>query len=487
MRARDRVVWIQQVALVGLLRSSNSCVVSNYGLLIVLVVRTISFSGKHGTFHGMNRQDLAKLKIPAQPGVYLFKKGRKILYIGKATSLRTRTRSYFDPRLFLTRGPVIEKMVAEADALEWTVCDSVLEALILEAKLIKKFQPEGNAIQKDDKSFLYVTITKDVFPHLLVERGKGTYGPFTSPTSLREALRIIRRIFPYNTHPPEKTITWSPGDQVAWIHAGESLDALLPKQDPEARRPRGLKRGCFEYQIGLCPGACVGVLDPQEYRKTVEKIRLLFEGNKARLLSSLRREMLEASKRQEFEKAALIKRQLSALKHIRDTSLIKDERGRVASRESRGIPYRIEAYDIAHMAGSSTVGVMTVVEDGQASKRWYRKFNIKLTVPGTVNDIEHLRQVLRRRLVHLEWPLPQLIVVDGGLPQKHAPEALLQEKGFAIDVAAVLKDEKHKPKEVLGKKPLVLKYGKEILLANSEAHRFAIGFHRKSLRKKLLV
>ncbi len=472
----------------------------------------------------MDVQAYKKLKIPAEPGVYLFKKRKTILYVGKATSLKTRTRSYFDPRLVLTRGPMIEKMIAEADALEWTVADSVLEALILEAKLIKKFQPAGNAIQKDDKTFLYVTITNDPFPQVLTERGHGIYGPFTSPASIREALRIIRRIFPFNTHAPEKTLTWSPGDQVRGYldtrypserNEGEStrgvqnhLDALLPKQDPEARRPRGFKRGCFEYQIGLCPGACVGVLDPKEYKKTVGKVKLIFEGNKGRVLTDLKKEMLAASKALDFEKAKRAKQQIRALQHVHDISLIKDEDSEL--RKTGG--FRIEAYDIAHHAGASTVGVMTVIEDGQLAKKWYRRFKItsldihtkelaRLPVArGTrphgaqrwdaetipVHDIAHLKQVLRRRLVHLEWPLPQLIVVDGGLPQKHAAEALLHEKGFAIDVAAVIKDEKHKPKEVIAEKGVALKYGKEILLANSEAHRFAIGFHRKSQRKKLL-
>ena len=451
----------------------------------------------------MNRQDFANYKIPAEPGVYLFKKGREILYIGKATSLRTRVRSYFDARLFLTRGPMVEKMVAEADALEWTVVDSVLEALILEARLIKKYQPEGNTMQKDDKSFLFVTITTDSFPQVITERGHGTYGPFTSPTSLREALRIIRRIFPFSTHATPHNFSRPTSKVVGRLkkQMGMHLDAPLPHASLEVSRPGKSKRGCFEYQIGLCPGTCIGVVDRADYRKTVNKIKLLFEGNKARVVSELRKEMLAASKAENFEKAAKCKQQLSALEHIRDTSLIKDESGEL--RKASG--FRIEAYDIAHLGGSATVGVMTVVEDGQLKKSAYRKFKIKgpdvyfeksgsgsaseerrETDRVAVDDIKHLREVLRRRLGHLEWPLPNLIVVDGGLPQKHAAEALLEERGFQIEVAAVLKDERHKPKEVVGQKGTAQKYAKDILLANSEAHRFAIAFHRSSSRKKLL-
>ena len=405
----------------------------------------------------MDAQACTSLRIPAKAGVYLFKKGREILYVGKATSLKSRVRSYFDPRLVDTRGSHLVQMVAEADALEWDTTASVLEALILEAKLIKKFLPRYNTLSKDDKSFLYVTITHDSYPQVLLERGYGTYGPFTSASSIREALRIIRRIFPFSTHPPQKI-------------------APFRKVQPSGTRP------CFEYQIGLCPGTCVGAVEQREYRKTINKIRLLFEGKKARVLATLKKEMLMASKAQEFEKAAHCKQQIDALTHIRDISLIKDESGDLR----RGSGYRIEGYDIAHHRGASTVGGMTVVEDGQVAKQWYRKFTVKSTLPGTVHDIEHLREVLRRRLVHLEWPLPQMIVVDGGLPQKQAAESLLAEKGFAITVAAVLKDDRHKPKEILVEKKYALKYGKDILLVNGEAHRFAVTFHRKVARKQLL-
>jgi len=431
-----------------------------------------------------------ELKIPAEPGVYFFiKKGppslglrrdKKILYVGKATSLRTRTRSYFDARLFLTRGPMIEKMVADADALEWQTTDSVLEAIILEANLIKKYQPEANAIQKDDKSFLYVTITKGDFPAIITERGHGVYGPFTSPASLREALRIIRRIFPYNTHTPEKLESLRGRNRPKQSRNGEAWIA----SDYLAMTGQ---RGCFEYQLGLCPGTCVGAVSKEEYAKTIRKIKLLFDGKKGRLLGVLKREMAASSKRQEYEQADTLKRQIASLEHIRDTALIKDENISTTPYALCPVPYRIEAYDVAHHGGENTVGVMTALLNGEPKKSAYRKFKIKSTVAGTINDIAHLEEVLRRRLGHFEWPLPQLIVVDGGEPQRRAAERVLAERGFNIDVAAVVKDERHKPKAVIAKKSVIRAHSTAILLANSEAHRFAVNFHRRQSRRKLIT
>jgi excinuclease ABC subunit C len=169
-----------------------------------------------------------------------------------------------------------------------------------------------------------------------------------------------------------------------------------------------------------------------------------------------------------------------ALDHIQDIALIKRDIERVESSET----VRIEAYDIAHLGGSNTVGVMTVVEDGELEKSQYRKFRIR-GVRGKVgvDDTNNLKEVLRRRLGHLEWRLPNIIVVDGGVAQINAAREILTQRGFNIDIVSVLKDSHHKAKEILGEKRHVSKWGKSILLANAEAHRFAITYHRK-LRTK---
>ena len=146
---------------------------------------------------------ISKTKLPDKPGIYFFKKGKEILYIGKATSLRDRIKSYMSKGIFDMRGPLIDKMVQEADKIDWQETDSVLEAIILEANLIKKYQPKYNTKEKSDKSFNFVCITKEKLPKVMVVRGSNVkhrvfnkvYGPYTSGTQLREAVKIIRRIY----------------------------------------------------------------------------------------------------------------------------------------------------------------------------------------------------------------------------------------------------------------------------------------------------
>ena len=197
--------------------------------------------------------------------------------------------------------------------------------------------------------------------------------------------------------------------------------------------------------------------------------------------------MQSFAKEKEFEKANLIKRTLFTLNHIQDISLIKDPSTSLRTGDEE--IFRIESYDIAHMSGQNVVGVMTVVEDGEIKKSEYRKFKIREN-PG-VNDTKALAEVLTRRLGHIEWRFPDLIVVDGGVAQKNAVSKILKNNHQNIPVVSVVKDERHRPKEILGDRSIALTAGKkwselerEILLSNSEAHRYAIGFH-KQLRGKI--
>lgn len=397
----------------------------------------------------MRLADLQKLQIPNEPGVYMFVGPQKeILYIGKATFLRSRIRSYFDKDILDTRGPHIELMVEQAKTVTWEKTDSVLEALIKEAYLIKTHTPRFNTKEKDDKSFNYVVVTEEEFSRILLVRGKElfgkkkkpysikeVFGPFPSGGSLRKALKIIRKIFPYRD-----TCT------------------------PNTGKP------CFNRQISLCPGVCTGEISQREYKKELRNIILFFQGNKKKVVSNLKREMLAASKKLDFEKAQSIKHTLFALDHIQDVALMKDD--------SLRTPYgfRVESYDIAHISGTSMVGVMTVVENGEPKKDAYRKFKIRHT--QGIHDIKSLTEILERRLGHSEWTYPNLIVVDGGKAQKNAAEKVLKTYGYEIPVVSVVKNEKHKPKDILGEKKYKVKYEKDILLANHEAHRFAISYHR---------
>lgn len=402
----------------------------------------------------MESQDLKQFNLPDAAGVYYFKKKKEILYVGKATSLKDRVKSYFSKDIFLTRGPKIVKMLGEIDSIDFRETDSVLEALILEANEIKRLQPIANSRDKDDKSYNYVVITKEDFPRIALVRGRDLltpeslnfkiakqFGPFPHGGELREALKIVRKIFPYR----------------------DMKCKILPE---------GKMRPCFNAQIGLCPGPCAGGISKGEYRKIVRNIVLFFEGKKARLISTLEKEMKAHAKKQEFEEAERIKRQIFSLNHIHDIALIKQDLG--SNHEGEEI-FRIESYDVAHISGTNVVGVMTVVEDGELNKSQYRKFKIRA---DKNDDTNNLKEVLDRRLNHPEWTPPSLVVIDGGVGQLNAAQAILKERGIGIPVVAVTKDERHKAKLIIGDQEMAEKYKKEILLSNSEAHRFAINYHR---------
>ncbi|MFM2414701.1 MAG: hypothetical protein RI911_394 [Candidatus Parcubacteria bacterium] len=404
----------------------------------------------------VTKDQLEKLKLPDAPGVYIFKDtaGKKI-YIGKATSLKSRVKSYFAKDLIDTRGERIVTMVEKARSVEHHITDSVLEALMLEAQLIKKFQPPYNVRERDNKSYNYVVITKEEFPRVLIVRGrelfslnspipKGTiFGPYPEGRNLKIALGIIRKIFPYR-------------------------DTCTPR----------VGKPCFNAQIGLCPGVCSGAVDASQYAQQVKHISQILSAKKAHVLRDLRKEQKLCIREEQFERAAKIQKTIFALEHIRDVALIKEDMVRM----SDGGSFRIEAYDISHTSGSEVVGVITTVVDGVVAKEGYRKFILKVQKN---DDVGQLREIVTRRLKHSEWPLPDIFVADGGEVQRGAMAALLPEN-LRGRVVSVLKDARHQPKEILGDAEIAGQHKKAILLANSEAHRFAITFHRSRMRKQIL-
>lgn len=412
----------------------------------------------------MNLEQFKKHKLPQTPGVYFFlNKNKKILYIGKATSLFDRVRSYFSPDLIDTRGKLLVKMVEEATSIDYRETQSVLEALLVEADLIKKFKPTYNTKEKDDKSFNCMVFTKEDFPQLLIIRKrdidfktkttknhklKSIFGPFVNGAQLKEALKIVRKIFPYR-------------DDKCHLNS---------------------KRPCFNYSIGLCPGTCIGALDKKCYAKRVRRIEKFLSGDVKSVVNDLEKDMNELAKEQKFEAAQILRDKIYALNHINDISLIKSDL--TTHDSSLTLAFRVESYDIAHMSGKNMVGVMTVVTNGSADKNEYRKF--KINTVSSSNDTKALGEILERRLTHPEWQMPNLIVVDGGVAQLNAMNAILDNAGLSIPVVSVLKDERHQPKDVLGDQTLGMKYRKEILLSNAEAHRFAIGYHKKMRRKNFL-
>src|SRR3989344_3835672 len=311
--------------------------------------------------------------LPKTPGVCFFLDAKKsILYIGKATSLCNRVKSYFSGDVGSTRGPKIVLMLKQVRFVAYQKTDSVLEALLLETQLIKTYQPTYNTDAKDDKSYNHIVITDELFPCVLIVRGrdinqqktvnnqqitknsqqitenkeqktrnrkqqryKYIFGPFPAGSALREALKIIRKLFPFR-------------DRCVPL---EEL-SLLQKKKP---------RACFSAQIGLCPGVCIGVVSAREYGRTIHHIRLFLEGHKQVLFKQLEREMQTAVKQLHFEYAGEIKKTLFSLRHIQDVALLKAENPSVANVQQS---MRIEAYDVAHLGGTASVGVMVVIQDG---------------------------------------------------------------------------------------------------------------------------
>ena len=210
---------------------------------------------------------------------------------------------------------------------------------------------------------------------------------------------------------------------------------------------------------------------------------LLLSGRGKELRRMLEREMKLAAREERFEDAVLARRQLFALEHIQGVSLIKDEhRYQRDDAIASSCGYRIEAYDTAHLSGTNAIGVMTVIVDGTPIKKEYRTFRIRGITKN--DDIASLKEVLSRRLAHAEWSFPNAIVVDGGKTHKKAAENVLAEMGMQIPVVAVVKDERHRPREVLGARAASISES-DAVLANAEAHRFSLSRHRYSRARQL--
>lgn len=393
----------------------------------------------------------------------------RVLYVGKAANLRRRVSSYFE-RPHDVR---IQTLVTKIRRIDHEKTDTALEALILEAELIKKLSPPFNVREKDDKSFLYIEITREKFPRVLLVRGKDAergkrYGPFTSSSAVREALRILRRIFPWNTHPADMIGTF--------------------------------KRPCFDYQVGLCPGTCIGAVTREEYAATIDRLRLFFEGKKKKVLRSFVADMRTASKKLDFEKAEKLRRQIFALQHIQDTAFISESDVLVPTGDAPGIAngiYRIEGYDISNISGTAAVGSMVVFENGAPNKDEYRKFKIKSVFEP--NDVGMLTEMLERRfareaasavlgagaMVHGGWRLPNLILIDGGLAQANAAKKVLLRAGLRIPILGIAKGVERKRNDIIGGIPKGVT--KETLIhVRDEAHRFAIGYHKAVRAREFL-
>lgn len=409
--------------------------------------------------------EYVKLKegeLPPCPGVYFMKDAKgKIMYVGKATSLRTRVSSYFmrpaDER--------IARMVQKIREIDWEETPTAVEALILESKYIKKLQPPYNVRDKDDKSQVYLAFTREDYPrpvlireHELARSPKKqflkTFGPFRSAGAVQSALDALRKAFPWSTCKPD----------------------------------RG--RPCFYVHLGQCPGVCTGEISSREYKKIIRGLMRYFEGKKGEVVRSLGRSMKDAADREDYEVAARYRDRLWALDHIRDMAIMKRDDAEMSAFVD--VFGHIEGYDISNISGQDAVGSMVVFEDGRPKKSAYRKFKIK-TVAGA-NDTAMLEEVLTRRFTRSnkdeKWSVPDLLLIDGGKGQLNVAKRTLESYGLDIPIVGIAKGIDRKQDELVYDSSdtelarLVHAFKPLLQQVRDEAHRFAVSYHRKLRRKR---
>lgn len=404
-------------------------------------------------------------ELPDVPGVYLMKnENGDIIYVGKATSLKRRVGSYF----MRPHDSRIQKMVSEIRSIDYIEKPTAIEALILEANLIKYYFPPYNIKDKDNKSFLYLVVTKEDFPKPILVRGteltenaskkyKAVFGPYTSPRSLRAALDLIRKAFPWSVCEP------------------------------------GQKRACFYHHLKLCPGVCIGAISRQEYAKIIRDLIKFFEGKKDDILKQYRREMKTAAKSKEFELAADLRNKIFFLEHIQDIAILKKEDEDVDKIREGEAPInlfgRIEGYDISNISGTSSVSSMVVFENGAPAKAEYRKFRIK-TVTGS-NDVASMKETLTRRFRN-DWRKPDLLLIDGGWPQVNAALEVVRHFELGIPVVGLAKGPDRKKDELVCDPnnleicALCEKHKDLLVAVRDESHRFANAYHRKLRSRRML-
>lgn len=449
-----------------------------------------------------------------------------VLYVGKAIDLKSRVSSYFAKSAQL--GPKTRALVSQVEKISVTIVESELEALLLEAFYIKKYDPKYNIKLTDNKSYIKIRITiKDAYPRVLLARrdeypDSVYYGPFPSSNAVKLVLKTIRKVFPFVS---------------ARNHA---------------------KRICLYNHLGLCP--CPPVNDSPElkkaYRKNINGIIRILEGQSKKIMTELERERDKYSKEEIYEKALVVQKKINALSLITtpyhkpfEYDINPNLRVDIRQEEMDGLMKvlnqngfaltsleRIECYDISNIQGTNAVGSMVVFEHGEKESSQYRKFKIKREWDKRKdkelpNDFAMMREVLKRRLRHEDWTKPSLIIVDGGKGQVSSAMVAMTECGMNIPLVGLAKreetivvpkigngesgignsnDEIRSYQELLEKrfinaprekgKTLVVSEDNftEISLPKNsgslhlmqrlrdEAHRFAITYHRK-LRSKSLV
>lgn len=392
--------------------------------------------------------------LPLTSGVYLMKdKAGAVIYVGKANSLRKRVQSYFRGKKTMSKTDILVENIADIDYIETA---SEAEALILEASLVKQYDPKFNVELRDDKSFPLIQITDDEFPRISVERpnrrkiGYTYYGPYINPGLIREALALLRKIFHFRTCDP------------------------FPEKE------------CLDFHIGLCDAPCIKKITKSEYARNVKIIKLILEGRKDDLYKKLRKEMEDHAATKRFEQAAKVRDQLRAIGALysgtRDINYYKEAEQLQRALNLPRLPNRIETFDISNIMGNQAVGSMVSFLNGKPDKSNYRRFKIK-EVEG-IDDFKMMAEIVKRRYRRLKSEgklFPDLIVIDGGKGQLSAARAELIKIGIDIPMVALAKKEEeiYVPNKKNPVKLALDSLGLKLLQrTRDEAHRFALNYHR---------
>ncbi len=423
-------------------------------------------------------------QLPTTPGVYLMKDALdRVIYIGKAVNLRSRVSSYFSQQAAEDRRTA--DLVREIHHIDHIDTDSEVDALLLEARLVKDIQPRFNQELKDDKTFPYLQIrTGEDFPRVEftrtpLQKGVKLYGPFTSAKKLRGTIAILQKIFRFRNC---------------------SLDI-----DEGDERWRWF-RPCLLASINQCTAPCNLRISKEDYKKDIKRLRMFLDGKKDKLLREMRAEMQEASAERKFEKAARIRDEIALLEslnlrgnledHAQPEAFYVDPKKGLAGLKKvfklPEVPRVIEGMDIAHLQGGETVASLVQFIDGLPFKHGYRRYQIR-TVEG-VDDFASMREVVSRRLRRLEHdgqPFPDVLLIDGGKGQLSAAlEAMrilgIENPPFTISLAK-REEEVYVPGE---EEPIRLSrhsFGLRLLqYVRDEAHRFAQHYHHLLRRKSTL-
>lgn len=441
--------------------------------------------------------------IPETPGVYIYRdKAKKVIYVGKAVNLKNRVKSYF-ARLDILE-PKTRAMITKAESIETITVQNELEALLLEADLIKRYKPPYNISMKDDKFYKYIVVEK---PKLeTVEGAKPVYkisttrkktklkqneyfGPYPESNSILLITKTLRRIFPYRDCPT-----------------------------PKFNRYKSAGRACLYGHIGLCPAPCQTGEGIEQNNENITKIKEYLLGKRVELFKKLESEMKRLSKEQKYEDAAVIRDQLTKYEYLKTKivdikeyinnpdlvsdkaisgveSLIKtlEENTSIQFENKDPESFRIETYDISNIQGTNAVGSMSVTVGGVYDKKEYRKFRIKFK--KTPDDFFMLQETLSRRFSEAnieKWGLPDLIVIDGGKGQLSSAIEIMDKVEINLPIISIAKKQEelfYYDKNANEYKLIALPKSDEglkiIIKGRDEAHRFGITYHRKLRLKQM--